>query len=256
MPRVSYDDRADRFDAEVAAAAASNDSDNHLIELLRRPGLDELERITVVAALGESGASPAGTALVRAQFSDAMANLATSSRSKRFWWRDLACAAVIALARREGPAATDVYLSAAMSANQDLRSYGLETLYAEGDDLAWDPMLAKAAEIISHKPISWRRWEELLQAVSYLIRHAAADAPRAELLVTLLRANWGVLARPPRRKVGQEAESLPRLEEIWPGIQPDGPPAAALGLPRLPPPIAWWKPGYRPPKPGEDSSGA
>src|ERR1700733_577943 len=98
---MSYAERAERFDAEVAAAAADDDSDGQLIALLGRPGLDGYERIKVTAALGESGTGPDGSSAVRAQFSDAMARLA-ASKSGRHWWRDLSCAAVIALARREG----------------------------------------------------------------------------------------------------------------------------------------------------------
>jgi hypothetical protein len=95
---MSYVDRADRFDAEVDAAAGS---DSQLIALLGRPGLDYRERIKVTAALGDSGTGPEGSAAVRAQFSDAMTGLAASD-SARHWWTDLACAAVWALAGREG----------------------------------------------------------------------------------------------------------------------------------------------------------
>ena len=40
---------------------------------------------------------------------------ATATKSTRSGWRDLACAAVSALAWRDGPAATDIYLTAAAS---------------------------------------------------------------------------------------------------------------------------------------------
>jgi hypothetical protein len=254
---MSYVERADRFDAEVAAAAAAGDSDGQLIELLGRPGLDYRERIMVTAALGESGTGPAGPAAVRAQFSNAMAGLA-ASKSARHWWCDLACAAVIALARREGPAATDVYLAAADSAVRAVRQYGLGVLAAEGDERAWDPMLARVGEILSRKRISYGRWDELLLAVGYLARHAARGTARAEQLVMLLRANWDMLARPPRERVDRgpyaepEIETAVRLEELWPGIQPDGPPAAALDLSGLHAPVAWWRPGFRPPSPQGD----
>jgi hypothetical protein len=180
---------------------------------------------------------------VRAQFDDAMAGLATGPQRARAWWRDLACAAITALAKREGPAATDVYLAAAVSASQAVRDYGLNALDAKGGDLAWDPMLARVEEIIGRKPISYGRWDELLQAVSYLARHAPRGTTRADRLIALVRSNWRALARPPQRKVAHgpyaepEVETAARLEELLPGIEPDGPPASVLDLPR----IASWR---------------
>ena len=194
---------------------------------------------------------------MRAQFSDAMARLA-ASKSGRHWWRDLACAAVIALAMREGPGATDVYLAAAGSADRAVRQYGLMVLDAEGDDRAWDAMLARVGEILSRKRISYGRWDELLMAVGYLARHAARGTARAERLIMMLRASWGTLARPPQKRVDRgpyvdpETETAARPEELWPGIQPDGPLADALDLPRLHAPVAWWRPGFRPPSPRGD----
>lgn len=248
VPRISYLERFARFVAEVAAG----DSDGQLIALLGRPGLDYLERITVTAPLGESGTGPEGASTVRAQFDDAMAGLAAPN-SARHWLTDLACTAVIALARRDGPAATDVYLAATRSSARNGREYGLMVLGAEGDDRAREPMIARVGEILSRKRISYGLWYELLGAVCYLARHAAPGTAGAEQLVALLRANWGPLARPPRKRIGRgpyvepEMETAERLEGLWPGIQPYGPPAAALGLPGQQTPIAWWSPGFRPP---------
>jgi hypothetical protein len=253
---MSSAERFDRFNAEVAVAC---DGDGQLIALLDRPGLDYQERITVTAALGESGTGPEGSAAVRAQFGDAIAGLATPS-SARHWWTDLACTAVIALARRDDPAATDVYLAAAGSSARNVREYGLMVLEAEGDDGAWEPMLTRVGEILSRKPISYGRWNELLMVVSYLTRHAAPATARAEQLVTLLRANWGSLARPPQRRVGHgpyvepEMKTAARLENLWPGIQPGGPSAAALDLSGQQTPVAWWRPGFRPPSRPSDGA--
>ena len=38
MPRMTYDERAELFDADLAAAIAAPDSDHALITLLSRPG--------------------------------------------------------------------------------------------------------------------------------------------------------------------------------------------------------------------------
>jgi len=200
---MSYAERADSFDADLAAAAAADDSDSQLIALLGRPQADDRERILITAALGESGTGPDWSAAVRAQFSDAMARLATATKSARPGWRDLVCAAVIALARRDGPAASDIYLTAAASTSADVRHYGLMVLAAEGDERAWDPMLATVSEILRRKRISYGRWYDMLHAVQYLARHAARGTDRAEQLISLLRANWGTLARPPQKLVNR-----------------------------------------------------
>ncbi|MGH3219927.1 MAG: hypothetical protein ACRDPY_14700 [Streptosporangiaceae bacterium] len=212
-----------------------------------------MSRTKITAALGGSGTDPAGSVAVRAQFGDATARLATATKSARSGWRDLACAAVIALATRDGPAATDIYLAAAASTSAVVRDYGLMALAAEGDDRAWDPVLATVSEILDRKRISYGRWHEMLQAVEYLARHAAHGTNRAQQLISLLRANWGTLARPPHKLVTRgpyvepEMRTATRLEDLWPGIQPDGPPADAIDLPRLHTPAAWWRPDFRPP---------
>src|ERR1022692_2032380 len=125
MPRMTYDERAELFDADLAAAIAAHDSDHALIALLCRPRLDGAERVLIIAALSESGTGSDGSAAVRAQFSHAMSELATATKHTQVNWRDNACAAVIALARRDGAAATDVYLAAIASANPTVHDYGL-----------------------------------------------------------------------------------------------------------------------------------
>lgn len=250
---MTYDERANRFDADLAAAVAAHDSDHALITLLSRPRLDGAERVVIIAALGESGTGPDGSTAVRTQFSHAMSELATATKHTRANWRDNACAAVIALARRDGPAATDVYLEAIASANPIVRDYGLDALAFEGDDRGWDSMVAFISEILSRKTISATRWNELIMAVEYLARHASLGSARAEQLITLLRAHWARLASPPQIKEKRgyptytHTRPATRLEELWPGLQPDGPPADMIDLPRLHTPTAWWLPRNQPP---------
>jgi hypothetical protein len=250
---MTYDERADRFDADLAAAAAAHDSDHALIALLSRPRLDEAERAVIIAALGESGTGPDGPAAVRAQFSHAMSALATASKYTRAGWRDNACAAVIAFAQRDGPAATDAYLAAIASANPIVHDYGLDALATEGDDRGWNTMVALISEILSRKTISATRWKELIKAVEYLARHAGHGSARAEQLITLLRAQWAKLASPPQIKTKRgfptytHTRPATRLEELWPGLQPDGPTADMIDLPRLHTPTAWWLPRNQPP---------
>ena len=104
---------------------------------------------------------------------------------------------MIALARRDGPAATDVYLEAIASTNPIVRDYGLDALAFEGDDRGWNSMVAFISEILGRKTISATRWNELIMAVEYLARHATLGSARAEQLITLLRARWPKLASPP-----------------------------------------------------------
>ena len=250
---MTYDERADRFDADLAAAIAAGDSDHALITLLSRPRLDEAERVLIIAALGESGTGPEGSAAVRAQFSLAMSELATAAKHTQAGWRDNACAAVIALARRDGPAATDVCLAAVASANPSVRRYGLDALAVEGDDRGWAIMVAFISEILNRKTISVTRWTELIKAVEYLARHASHGSARAEQLITLLRARWAKLASPPQVKTRRGSPTYThtrpatRLEELWPGLQPGGPPARLIDLPRLHTPTGLWQPRNQPP---------
>jgi hypothetical protein len=253
MPRMTYDERAELFDADLAAAIAAPDSDHALITLLSRPRLDGAERVLIIAALGESGTGPDGSAAVRAQFSLAMSELATAARHTQANWRDNACAAVIALARRDGPAATNVCLAAIASANPSVRRYGLDALATEGDDRGWDTMVAFVSGLLNRKTISATRWNELIKAVEYLARQAGHGSARAEQLITLLRAHWATLASPPpiKEKRGHptyiHTRPATRLEELWPGIQPDGPPADMIDLPRLHTPTGLWQPRKQPP---------
>ena len=136
-----------------------------------------------------------------------------------------------------------------------MRDYGLIVLAAEGDERAWGPVLATVSEILGRNRISYGRWYDMLHAVQYLARHAARGTDRAEQLVSLLRTNWGTLARPPQKLVRRgpyvepEMQTATPLEELWPGIQPDGPPGDAIDLPRLHTPVAWWRPDFKPPSP-------
>lgn len=90
-------------------------------------------------------------------------------------------------------------------------------------------------------------------AAEYLARHASLGSARAEQLITLLRDHWAKLASPPpiKEKRGYptytHTRPATRLEELWPGLQPDGPPADMIDLPRLHNPTAWWLPRNQPP---------
>lgn len=249
MSRMTYIERAERFDADLAAAVAAEDSERQLVSLLNRTGLDSYERSSTVAALGESGSGSEGSAVVRAEFADAMSRLATATKSTRAQWRDLACTAVIALANRDGPIATDVYLAAAESANPWLRDYGMTTLAPAGDDRGWDLIATRLAEHLRRK-LTVSRCSEVLLSVEYLARYASVNSVRASTLVSLIREHWVGLARPPlrtfTRAVGSTtAQSTTTIQamirERWPGIEPGGLPADVIDLPALHTPTTWWQ---------------
>lgn len=226
---MTYAERADRFDAAMAAAVSGPDADPVLAGMLADPALDARERIMVAYTLGTMR-GPAGSVALRAAFGAALQRWAAASRNLRSLERDVLCTCVIALARRDGPAATDVYLAAARHDNPFVREYGLDALVPAGDDSAWDDVADGLGELLGKKiSPGGRRWDETESAIEYLARHAPRGSERAVRLVTLLRDRWSHLG-------GRAA-----LENRWPGIAPGGSPPASIDLPawRVPPP--WWQ---------------
>jgi hypothetical protein len=181
-----------------------------------------------VVALGDTR-GPDGSAALRAVYGAALGKYATASRSTRAEYRDLLCACIVALAKRDGSAATDVYATAASHANPAVREYAMAALAVVGDDRSWDEILAHLDAMLKRKvnPTTShsRRWEEGCGAIEYLARHSATASARAVRLVTLLRARWRNLADPEL------------VERWWPGIQPGGPPPEGIDLP------GWTAPG-------------
>jgi HEAT repeat protein len=225
---MSYAERFEKFEAALSAALSGSDADPVLARMLSDPALDMLERKLVTAALGGTH-GPEGSAAVRRAFSTAWETYPGASKSHRPWERDLLCTCVIALARRDGPAATDVYVSAALHENATVRRYGLHALAAVGDDRAWETIMTRLAEILKRKITpDGPRSDEASTAAAYLARHAPQGSPRAVRLITLLRGQWRNLGDPDL------------LKRWWPGIQPGGSTPAALDLPALPTVEHWW----------------
>jgi HEAT repeat protein len=218
---MNYTERAEKFEATLSAAAASSDADHELAGMLSDPALDMHERSLVAAALGGTR-GPAGSAAVRKTLDTAWEKYPRASKSHRPWERDLICTCVIALARRDGSAATDVYVSAALHENTNVRRYGLYALAAVGDDRAWETIMTQLAEILKRKITpDGPRSDEASTAAEYLARHSPQGSERAIRLITLLREQWRNLGDPDL------------LERWWPGIEPGGSSAAAIDLPGL-----------------------
>jgi hypothetical protein len=218
MPKLSYAERAAQFDATLKAAKTRSDADQVLSVMLVDPAYDGVERISIVAALGDvRGAS--GAAAIRHAFADAMAGLSAARPTQRSELRDLACAAVYALDKRDGAAATDVFVTAAFQPNRDVSRYGMRALVSTGDDRAWEAVMSVLGEILGSKVSSrTHRSEQATAAIEYLARQAGQGTDRATRLVTLIRDRW--------RNIGDRAWA----EERWPGIEPGGPPPDAVGL--------------------------
>lgn len=81
-----------------------------------------------MAALGDAPRGPAGTAALRSIYETATREYVTARNEARSEYCDLACASVWALAKRDGPAATDIYAAAARSASAAIRDYGASFL--------------------------------------------------------------------------------------------------------------------------------
>jgi hypothetical protein len=218
MPEHSYTGRADQFDALLEAAKARSDADEALTALLRDPVRDGREKISIVLALGESQ-GPVGSAAIREQFAEAMAKLPTARPHQRSWVRDLAGAAVYALRERDGPAAEDIFVTAAFHPNRRISSQGLNALERAGDGRAWDEVLFSLGEILGKKVSGGTlRGDQALTAIGYLARHAQPASDRAIRLVTLVRDRWSVL--------GIQLS----VERRWPDMGPGGPAPEAVSL--------------------------
>jgi len=230
MSRMTLLERHERLEAVLAAVVSGSDADQRLAAMLADPAMDAYGRIKVTEALGKVGPGPAGSAALRSEFADAAGSLAGASRATKFWYRDLICASVWALATRDGPAATDVYLAAIRSANATVRDYGMTFLAVSGDDRAWDEVITRLRDGLQRKiNPGGLRWRETCRAVEYLARHAARGSDRADRLIGLVRGRW--------RNLG-DADLIARW---WPGIGPGGPPPGAIDLAGWHTPDLWWR---------------
>jgi hypothetical protein len=233
-------EREDRFDAELAQAKSATDADRRLAAMLADSATDRWHRVSIAAELGDIPRGPTGTAALRSTYKAATENSASSSADAKAASCDLICACVIALAKREGPAATDVYAAAASSATATIREYGMSALAPVGDDRAWGQVMSRLDEMLGRQ-ISPRglRWREACLAVEYLARHAPQGSERATQLITLIRDRW--------RNLGDQD----LIDRWWPGIGPGGHLITAIDLVGAHTPRGWWQPKSRAPRHGD-----
>jgi hypothetical protein len=122
MGRMSYDERADRFDAALAAARSRSDADKYLPHD-GRSGYDGREWPLIAEALGQTRGS-AGSVALRSAMAEALAQLGTASpalarplhhtgllpprgegKTREYYWfgRPAGCATVRGTAHSTGP---------------------------------------------------------------------------------------------------------------------------------------------------------
>jgi len=132
---------------------------------------------------------------------------------------DVRCAALLAFAKRVGPAATEDCLKALASTSAPLKSYALMCLAAVGDDRGWEEVFGYLSHRLQ-RTHSTRNLSPCNEAIDYLVRHAGTDEERRERLVTLLLKRWDRLTDHDRAW----------LATSWPDLKP-GPSQAGIALP-------------------------
>lgn len=124
---------------------------------------------------------------------------------------DLACAAIVALDKRVGGAASDAYSEMLSHRSTAVRSCALSALAYSGDDRAWDDVLTILR--VALRPSSPRRTPRI-SCITYLARHCGdLKSERFASLVLLLKKRWNVLA----------PFEIDWLAQMWPTM-PDGDP--------------------------------
>ncbi|GIF20870.1 hypothetical protein BJ973_001223 [Actinoplanes tereljensis] len=196
--------------------AAGEDDLRRLFDLV-----SESDKHEIVAGLGESPAGDFGVRLLQAVASDRGAPA------------DRRCAAIVAVTKRTGPAASGLLHRCLADRDPAVRKYAMFGLAVVGDDGSWAEALeilrTAIAEQVPVPPfgLQWKTLalqSEVLPIVCYLGRHLAVPG-RRESVTTLIREHWDNLYDAEKRWFG----------EFWPDFAPDGPdPEALSGWARSP----------------------
>ncbi|GIJ62332.1 hypothetical protein [Virgisporangium aurantiacum] len=175
------------------------------------------DKVMVVAALGDAQGERSVAAL--------RSLLAVRQRSV-----DLRCAALLALAKRQGVGASDMLAAHLTGVPAAVADYAVIGLAAVGDDRAWPQVLDRLRRQLD-RPVPTGQPDRLMPGVkafeamvtvSYLVRHL--DNPLGErkpLLITALRSRFD--------RLYQVEQNW--LIEHWPGVAPDGPDIAQVQAP-------------------------
>jgi hypothetical protein len=196
---------ADFRKALSMAVRAGADGENDLVSALLQ--LEGDEEVNAVAALGDASGPLGIPALRRLLATPAAANAPTYP-------------ALMAIAKREGTAASDVLVDWLRKGNDNEKAAAMIGLAAVGDDRAWDLAFERLTQLLREKrttqfgppmralPSNSRP----AMAISYLARHVSSNHQgRLSKLVNLLRQNWHNL-NPTERTW---------LMQRWPSVAPE-----------------------------------
>ena len=171
--------------------------DPHADELLAQmldAATDTVDKTRIAAHLGDFKGTAGSEALQRAML---LAGPGT---------RDLRCASVLALAKRDGQVASPHLRSALADKDFVVKDYAVIALAGAGDDSAWDEVFALLPALLK------RRQDpsvEFARAIAYLAQYLNPQR-RAEL-IRFVRDRWG--------SIGAQRW----FHEFWPDACPDGP---------------------------------
>jgi hypothetical protein len=183
------------------------------------------KKVMAIAALGDAQGDQGPVAL--------RSLLAVPQRSV-----DLRCAALLALAKRDGAAASDVLAAYLTHTPAAVRDYAIVGLAAVGDDRAWSPVHNVLRQQLDRPPptsqpqrlIPGLAQFKVLTTVAYLVRHLrASPTDRIPQLVETLRSRFDRLYL-----VEQDW-----LSTNWSGIDAAGPAPDRIDPPDPEPFRAW-----------------
>jgi hypothetical protein len=174
----------------------------------------ETRQVAIVAALGDTRGDTAPAALRK-----------VLSSTKR----DVLCAALLALAKRSGPAASADLASALAGRDSAVKNYAMLGLAGAGDDRAWEAAFNRLKQLLRRpgSPPSLKSQFLSVQspvaaAICYLGRHLDGQGgSRTIRLVQELRGHWA--------QVGSGEQGW--LAEVWPTCAPGGPDGADVPEP-------------------------
>jgi hypothetical protein len=199
LERVTKGLRSSRFDtfreAARAAVTLGSDGDQLLAEATAIPGWRGLY---ATAALGQSR-GPSGEPALRELI--AKRGPGTS---------DVRSAALLALAKRTGSAASDVLADAVDDKDASVRDYAVTALAAVGDATAWDTVLARLNTTLGRPRKRQDQLSTVVLATIYLARHAVEDHARLGRVAETLRKHWDRL----------DDQERAWLEQYWPAVHP------------------------------------
>jgi hypothetical protein len=181
------------FEIALKQAVRAADGDQLLAAALRKAqGRDR--RVVLVAALGDTR-GPAG---------DAALDEVLNGRERS---QDLRCAALLAVAKRGGPAVTDAMVAAVQDRDHVVKDYAMIGLAGAGDPdrvEAWDAVFGRVAQLARRSARSVP--SELLIAAAFLGQ--STDRSRQLAAAKKLRSVWELLT----------SDEQAWFQEYWPEV--------------------------------------